>query len=398
MKRVRRAAGMGLQVLYPSTGAGNAEVINADIVAVHGLYGDPKSTWTSPQTNAFWLKDFLPQDVPNARVMTFGYNTDAAFGNTTAEIIDYAKSLLSSLIDKREQVDELRRPLIFIGHSLGGIVIKQSLFQATIEQRYNSISESTVGIVFLGTPHRGSENVAYGKVLETLATAVRKKPSPRLINALQVNSEALMRLTTDFRLQVPKYQVYSFYEMKPMKTLSALVVEKHSALLEILGEEQIPVDASHEEMCKFMAREDDVYEKIFKRIRRMMGKQDCVLLESFSHYNKHYCVPHDLSPIFTGRDDLIQKISEVFLPSDTENRLIKQKRFILYGLGGSGRLKPASGSLMIIEKDFGASSGLMRAVKIQPNRGFWKFLEFVELRRTPRLYDNGCQIPRITGY
>ncbi len=35
--------------------------------------------------------------------MTFGYNAHAAFGNTTADIIDHAKSLLSSLVDKREE-------------------------------------------------------------------------------------------------------------------------------------------------------------------------------------------------------------------------------------------------------------------------------------------------------
>lgn len=75
------------------------------IVAVHGLNGDSETTWTSRQTNAFWLKDFLPYDVPNARVMTFGYNADAVFGNTTAEIIDHAKSLLSSLVDRREEDD-----------------------------------------------------------------------------------------------------------------------------------------------------------------------------------------------------------------------------------------------------------------------------------------------------
>ena len=37
--------------------------------------------------------------------MTFGYNADAAFGNTTADIIDHARSLLSGLIDKREEDD-----------------------------------------------------------------------------------------------------------------------------------------------------------------------------------------------------------------------------------------------------------------------------------------------------
>ena len=99
----------------------------------------------------------------------------------------------------------------------------QSLLQATIEPRYNIISESTFGIMFLGTPHRGTDKTSYGKILATVATASLNKPSPRLVNALQVNSEALLRLTTDFRLQVPKYQVYSFYEMKPMKMLSTLV-------------------------------------------------------------------------------------------------------------------------------------------------------------------------------
>ena len=64
---------------------------------------------------------------------------------------------------------------------------------------------------------------AYGKVLATVPTTVLHIPAPRLVNALQSNSEALMRLTTDFRFQLPKYQVYSFYEMKPMKMLSSLV-------------------------------------------------------------------------------------------------------------------------------------------------------------------------------
>ena len=57
-------------------------------------------------------------------------------------------------------------------------------------------------------------------------------------------------------------------------------MEKHSALLEIDGEEQIPVDANHEEMCKFMDREDDVYEKLFKRVRRMIEEHSRAHLNS----------------------------------------------------------------------------------------------------------------------
>lgn len=42
-------------------------------------------------------------------MLTFGYNADAAFGNTTADVVDHAKDLLGSLIDKREEENETRR-------------------------------------------------------------------------------------------------------------------------------------------------------------------------------------------------------------------------------------------------------------------------------------------------
>lgn len=74
-------------------------------MAVHGLGGDSIDTWTHPRSKAFWLKDFLPQQIPDARVMTFGYNAAAAFGQSMSDVIDHAKSLLSSLIDMREELE-----------------------------------------------------------------------------------------------------------------------------------------------------------------------------------------------------------------------------------------------------------------------------------------------------
>ena len=57
-------------------------------------------------------------------------------------------------------------------------------------------------------------------------------------------------------------------------------MQKHSALLDIDGEEQIPVDANHEEMCKFTEREDNAYETLFKRVRRMIKEQGSANLNS----------------------------------------------------------------------------------------------------------------------
>jgi hypothetical protein len=56
-------------------------------------------------------------------------------------------------------------------------------------------------------------------------------------------------------------------------------VEKHSALLETNHEEQIPVDADHSAMCKFETEGDDIFEKVYKRVKRMRGNQRPVAAE-----------------------------------------------------------------------------------------------------------------------
>jgi hypothetical protein len=55
----------------------------------------------------------------------------------------------------------------------------------------------------------------------------------------------------------------------PLTTDRVQIVEKHSALLEIEHEEQIPIDANHSVIYKFEADSDDTFKKVYKRIRRI---------------------------------------------------------------------------------------------------------------------------------
>jgi DICT domain-containing protein len=47
-------------------------------------------------------------------------------------------------------------------------------------------------------------------------------------------------------------------------------VEKHSAMLEVPGEDQVLVNVNHQDMCKFASRDDETYQKLWKRIRRII--------------------------------------------------------------------------------------------------------------------------------
>ena len=58
-------------------------------MAVHGLNGDKYRTWTCKKSEKLWLQDFLPTDLPRARIMTFGYNAAAVFQNSVAEYENY---------------------------------------------------------------------------------------------------------------------------------------------------------------------------------------------------------------------------------------------------------------------------------------------------------------------
>ena len=67
------------------------------IVAVHGLNGTPRGTWTDKKSGRFWLEDFLPTALPTARIMTFGYDSRLAFSNSMAGVENFARDLLNRL-------------------------------------------------------------------------------------------------------------------------------------------------------------------------------------------------------------------------------------------------------------------------------------------------------------
>ena len=95
------------------------------VVAIHGLGGDMYGTWTESHTKRLWLRDFLPKDAAEAHIMSFGYNSGVAFSGSVSGIDDFAISLLSNLMMRRKRAKTEHNPLIFVCHSLGGIVFKK---------------------------------------------------------------------------------------------------------------------------------------------------------------------------------------------------------------------------------------------------------------------------------
>ena len=112
----------GLHRMNPTS---REQIGSLDIVAIHGINGDPLKTWTCETTGGLWLRDFLPDDVPGARVFSFGYDAQVCFSKSISGIDEFAIMLLNQLLVNRRRIDCQSRPLIFICHSMGGIIVKQ---------------------------------------------------------------------------------------------------------------------------------------------------------------------------------------------------------------------------------------------------------------------------------
>lgn len=105
-----------------------------DIVAVHGLFGHYQNTWKPPNSAEFWLKDFLskllakPSDGQRpikSRVLSFGYDASLLFKTSNVDVEQAARQLIAKIHSKRPTDALKARPIVFIAHSLGGIVVKQ---------------------------------------------------------------------------------------------------------------------------------------------------------------------------------------------------------------------------------------------------------------------------------
>lgn len=116
-----------------------------------------------------------------------GYDADVdSFGSASQSTINqYAGSLLSDISDQREAAECYRAPIIFIAHSLGGIIVKAAMntSAATEGTRLKHVAPATSAICFLGTPHRGSTSASLGKIAYEITRITTRRPNTKLLQA-----------------------------------------------------------------------------------------------------------------------------------------------------------------------------------------------------------------------
>ncbi|OBT85618.1 hypothetical protein VE02_05176 [Pseudogymnoascus sp. 03VT05] len=265
----------------------------ADIIAITGLDGHAYGSWRGKgNLGHMWLRKFLSKDLPCCRTMIYGYNSKLSTHGVNT-IMDYGRGLIEEL-KKVRNTEELReRPMFFISHSFGGIILAHCLVKAvqTNEDDHPTIASlhrATYGMLLFGIPHKG------------------------LID----NETRRWERTGDFFTKL----------------------EADSALLHLpdYTEDKIPLDADHSMMVKFDSPNNRGYTSARDKLRQFEKDAPSVVAARFWTQREGFSVVFSLSGVrdierFVAREAELVEIHRE-LGGDGSRQTV-----VLHGLGGIGK-------------------------------------------------------------
>jgi len=187
---------------------------------VHGLNPRSKSdedhawdTWRTPsgEDGQLWLRDDLPRCVDESRIFLYRYDATVVYGKDRGTFIGKASELLEAIRIKRRGIEA--RPILFLGHSMGGLLIKQALINAHNNPKYSSIEDATSGISFFATPHHGGDwrLVSLGSLTAKLAKQAGFKKGESVMDTLREGSIFSEIMHEQWRHRLLRYDLVSFW-------------------------------------------------------------------------------------------------------------------------------------------------------------------------------------------
>ncbi|KAI0891157.1 hypothetical protein F4806DRAFT_506984 [Annulohypoxylon nitens] len=239
-----------------------------DCIAIAGLASHPFGSWQSKgkDRSFMWIRDELPRLVPELRASIYGYDTTLAGSNSFQSIQDLAMSLIDHIKSSGWILPSAKR-LVFLAHSLGGIILKEAFsILADSGERNAHILKLFQGGIFFGVPSQGMHT-------SHLLTIVKSQTTEKMIQDLSKGSEYLLNLDDKFSglSSTRNMRLHLAYETKMSPTIvktkdgsfektgsEEILVSKESAtrsLYSLLSPDIFPVNENHSDMVKF--RKDD---------------------------------------------------------------------------------------------------------------------------------------------
>jgi hypothetical protein len=224
-----------------------------DVVFVHGLNGHRDTTWGSFPT---WLSEAMP----DLGIWTMGYHASPShWWGHSMPFVDRAKNALQHL--RARGVGD--RKLIFITHSLGGIIVKQMARYAF--DSHDPLVSRINGVAFLATPHTGS---GLANIL-ALTKILRLTPLSR---SLAASDPQLRDLDDWYRKNFRSLGIQNLVliEKQGVPFIGTVVAEDR-ADPRLDGNEAIPTDEDHVSICKPKTKDGLVFTSVVQFVQKCIA-------------------------------------------------------------------------------------------------------------------------------
>ncbi|KAK4235092.1 hypothetical protein C8A03DRAFT_37077 [Achaetomium macrosporum] len=249
---------------------------------------EPASQSSDSDVEAYWPLDFLPASCPNVRIFTWGYQTlvvDKKPLGQQGDVFAHAAELLVELAGTRAGLGTGARPIIFIAHSTGGVLVKEvlRLSEAERDGPLKEILLSTSAVVFLGSPHRGTEHCNLGDAVRSMASVtLQVDPDDVVLQELcgantvgiELGRQTFVRLWSDYNFKVKTFQEsvipsYQYPELRAETTVRRL-----ASFLGDPREDAETIYALHDDICKFVTAEDAGYRALARTLAAFISAEE----------------------------------------------------------------------------------------------------------------------------
>ncbi|KAM0539576.1 hypothetical protein ACHAO7_012047, partial [Fusarium culmorum] len=236
-------------------------------------------------------------------------------------------NLLTDLTNDRRHRNASGRPLIFVVHSLGGLVCKEAILLSRNNPNRSRQDFFThiKGVVFMGTPHKGSWMADWSGI-PAKALGLVKSTNRSLLEVLETNNQYLESIHVRFlsmmreqREAGRQLEVTCFFEELPLSTVGK-VVSKESATFE--GYDPITIHANHADMVKFRSAEENGFKRVVGELTAWKSEIGLTTIQPETN-------------AWTGRGGVIAELQKLLFAHPGGQRAA------LVGLGGVGKTQIA---------------------------------------------------------
>jgi hypothetical protein len=296
-----------IHIVYPNPILPHPKLV---IIFFHGIIPKKdiaeawKETWTSithingEERPTFWIKEWLVEDMgENIQILSLSY--DANIYGVNDDVTNIGKNLVQSLVVNQSYENLWCAPIVLVGHSFGGLVIKSLVVEikrrmnqktsndmdVTMNARSKDFYDNLIGVIFYGTPHVGGTktfSTYFVRICQDMGDKTHSITQQSLLQNVQVLDSKMEQLSMEFDRAKENLNIYAFVEGQPINEDEEILVPYASAQ-RLSGNNCYKIeDLNHLTICKPPTRDHISYSKLVDCLKICLKVRHQLQCKSFN--------------------------------------------------------------------------------------------------------------------